>query len=302
VRRRKIAAALAAGAGVALFAANRTHRPGRLRPPVLTGKPLLIAHRGGARLAPENTIVAFRNGLETWGADMIEFDVRATADGHAVVIHDATVDRTTEGTGEVARMTLAELRELDAGYHFSPDDGASYPFRGRAVRVPTIEEVFETFPRARMTIEVKSGAVQEPLFAALERHGAAGQVVLGGMRDRDRTLFSRRHGGALSPSLEQLRPFVMLHRARLGAFWPIPGHVVQVPERYERSVIVTASFVAAVHRQGLDVHVWTVDERADIERLLDWGVDGLLTDRPDVLGTVLHERVGRPLAPGHAMT
>jgi glycerophosphoryl diester phosphodiesterase len=298
VRRRRIVKALAAGAAVAAAAALRTTSGARHRPGVLRGTPLLIAHRGGAALAPENTMPAFRDVLDTWHADMIELDVRASADGHCVVIHDGTVDRTTDGHGAVAAMTLAELRELDAGHRFTCD-GSSHPFRGRGIGIPCIEEVLESLPKARITIEVKAGAAQAPLFDALDRFNAFDRVVLGGMHDRDRTLFRRRHRGATSPSLEQLRPWALLQRVGAGALWRLPGDVVQVPENFGDRRVVTPGFVRAIHRQGLDVHVWTVNRRVDMERLLDWGVDGLVTDWPDVLGTLLHERIGRPLAPGH---
>jgi glycerophosphoryl diester phosphodiesterase len=289
--------ALAASVSVIAAAARRTDRRGRARRDVLAGRPLLIAHRGGAGLAPENTMAAFREGLDTWAADMVELDVRSSADGHCVVIHDETVDRTTDGSGEVAAMTLAELRELDAGYRFTPD-GRSYPFRGRGIRIPTIAEVLEELAAARITIEVKIGTAQVPLFAALSRFNAADRVVLAGMNSADRTLFADHHAGATSPSSEQLRPFVLMNQWGLGAFWRLPGDVVQVPERFGDRTVVTPAFVRGVHRQGLDVHVWTVNEREDMDRLLDWGVDGIVTDRPDTLGQLLHERYGRPLAPG----
>src|SRR5687768_14873397 len=108
--------------------------------PVLRKTPMLVAHRGGAGLKPENTLAAFLDADALWQADMIELDVHATADGHCVVIHDPTVDRTTNGSGAVAAMTLAELQSLDAGYRFTADGGRSFPMRGQGIRVPTIED------------------------------------------------------------------------------------------------------------------------------------------------------------------
>jgi glycerophosphoryl diester phosphodiesterase len=134
-----------------------------------------------------------------------------------------------------------------------------------------------------------------PLFDAMDRFGASDRVVVGGMHEADRTLLATRHSGATSPSMEQLRVFGALQFARLGALQRIAGDVVQVPESWGGRRIVTRAFVDAVHRQGLDVHVWTVNERTAMERLLDLGVDGLVTDRPDVLAAVLGERTGRPV-------
>src|SRR3712207_1049608 len=117
--------------------------------------PVNLAHRGASALAPENTIEAFRLAVET-GAGGLELDVHMTRDGHIVVIHDATVDRTTNGSGAVSEMTLHDLRGFDAGYHFSPDGGPSRPYRGRSVRVPTLGEVLEEFPEVAVNIEIKA--------------------------------------------------------------------------------------------------------------------------------------------------
>jgi glycerophosphoryl diester phosphodiesterase len=292
-----VVAGAAAGATALAVLRQRARRPRRMHP-ALQGRPLLIAHRGGSLLAPENTIVAFRTATEIWNADMIELDVRASLDGRCVVIHDATVDRTTDGTGEVSAMEYAHLAELDAGYRFSHDGGATYPFRGQGVRIPLIEEVFEALPEARFTIEVKHRSAQEPLFAAIQQFGAAHRVVAAGMYDADRTMF-RGYAGPISASTEQLRRFYILHRLRSASLVRLQADVVQVPEEHEGRRVVTPSFIRTVHAQGLPLHVWTVNRESDMDRLLDWGVDGLLTDRPDLLGRVLHRRVARPLAPGH---
>jgi glycerophosphoryl diester phosphodiesterase len=265
---------------------------------VLAGAPLLIAHRGGSGLAPENTLAAFVNGAERWAADMIELDVQASADGRCVVMHDALVDRTTNGTGAVESMTLAQLRELDAGYRFTPDGGLTFPFRDTGVRIPTIEDVLEALPTMRITVEVKSGAAQEPLFAAIHRFGARDRVIAAGMYDRDRTLFDR-WDGAVSGSLEELKPFWIRHRFGLGWLKAPPCDVVQIPEEWEGRRLVTKRLARDLHRHGIPLHVWTVNDPADMNRLLDWGIEGLISDRPDLLGRVLHERVGRPLAPAH---
>src|SRR5690606_19355827 len=148
-------------------------RPGR---PYLAGAPVLVAHRGGSRLAPENTMAAFEEAVELWGADMLELDARATRDGTVVVIHDATVDRTTDGQGEVAAHTLAELRALDAGYRFV-DLGGRHARRGLGIRVPTMDEVLERFPDVWINVESKDPRAAVPLRETIRRHRAEHRVL-----------------------------------------------------------------------------------------------------------------------------
>ena len=264
--------------------------------PVLAGSPLLIAHRGGSGLKPENTLAAFLDADALWCADMIELDVHATADDQCVVIHDATVDRTTNGTGPVAAMTLAEIQALDAGYRFTQDGGRTFPLRGQHIHVPTIEEVFAALPAMRFTVEVKTPAAQTPLFRAITEYRATGRVVAAGERNAFRTLFHA-YRGAISASLEQAIPFYVLHRVRLGGVAPMRADVVQMPEYYHGRRMLTPRLVRDLHTRGVLVHVWTVNEVDDMHRLLDWGVDGLITDYPDRAAHVLYERLGRPLPP-----
>jgi glycerophosphoryl diester phosphodiesterase len=267
--------------------------------PVLQGGPLLIAHRGGGGLMPENTLPAFLTAAERWGADMIELDVRATSDGHCVVIHDATVDRTTDGTGAVNAQTLAELQSLDAGFRFTRDGGKTFPLRGQGVRIPTIQEVFSALPGMRITAELKSADAQTPLFAAVQEFRATDRVIVAGERNAYRTIFHE-YPGPKSASLEEAMPFFVMHKLLIARLGRVAADVVQTCEIYRGRRILSPRLVRDFHRAGVMVHVWTVNEIADMERLLDWGVDGLVTDRPDRLAQVLHRRLGRPLPPGLA--
>lgn len=290
-----VAGAVAGGAASLLLArARREERRALLDAP--GGGPALIAHRGGAGLAPENTMTAFRSAVDDWAADMVELDVRATADGRCVVIHDPTVDRTTDGTGAVASMTLAELRRLDAGYRFTRDDGRSFPFRGRGVHVPTIEEVLAELPAIPLILEVKVPEAQAPLFEAIRDADAEDRVVLASEAGSDWTI-SKSYQGAVCASADALRRFYTLHRLRLGWVWAPAATLVSVPEHWSGRRIVSPRFVRDMHRHDLPVHVWTVNEVDDMHRLLDWGVDGLITDRPDRLADVLTDRVDRPPPP-----
>lgn len=257
-------------------------RPGS-RPPVFdASRPLVFAHRGGAGLAPENTLPAFESGL-THGADGLELDVHLSRDGVPVVIHDATVDRTTNGTGPVAGMSAAELAALDAGARFGAAQG--YPFRERGVGVPTLEAVLERWPDTRVIIEMKHGGrhLADAVVRVVRRLGAAARVCLGSFEqealDRARAL---EPGLATSASRPEARR--TLHRSWVR--WPFvaerPYVAFQVPEQAGRLRVVTPSFIRQAHREGQLVQVWIVDHAADARRLLDWGVDGLITDRPDI--------------------
>jgi glycerophosphoryl diester phosphodiesterase len=264
--------------------------------PVLQGGPLLIAHRGGSGLAPENTLAAFESAAVDWAADMIECDVRATRDGHCVVLHDPTLDRTTNGTGKVADYTLEELQQFDAGYRFTNDGGRTFPFRGKGIVIPAIDEVLNRVPNARFTIEVKIGTAQNGLFAAIAKHNATQRVIVAGMHDRDRTMF-KDYKGAVSASTEQAKRFYAAHKLHVSRLYRLNADVFQVPEHWGGKHVVTGRLVRALKRQGIPVHVWTVNDAISMNRLLDAGVDGLVTDRPDIASQLLQSRVGRALSP-----
>lgn len=253
--------------------------------------PLNIAHRGGAGLAPENTLAAFQEGLR-WGASYLELDVRPTRDGEVVVLHDERVDRTTDGTGEIASMDLGQAEALDAGYRFSPD-GASFPYRGKGVRIPRLEDVLRAFPEARFVVEIKP---DDPGFAArvlqaIDAAGARGRVVVASFSDRVLEQVRRDAPGVLTSTGagEALRMVIMV-RLGLGGFWTPPGQVVQVPERQGILPVVTESLIRVLHRRGVPVHVWTVDDVASMRRLAALGVDGIITDYPDRMASVLSTR------------
>ncbi len=259
----------------------------------LAGGPLLVGHRGAAGLAPENTLASFLEAVEQWSVDMIETDVHASADGECVIIHDPTVDRTSDGTGPVADMTLEQLRDLDFGYRFTDARGA-HPFQGQGIGIATLAEALESFPDTRFTLEVKACAAQAPMFETIRRMGATDRVVAAGMEDGERTLFGD-FTGARSGSTSDARAFMILHRIRLARLWRPTCEVFQVPETHGPLRVVTPRFVQDAARHGVPVHVWTVDDPADMARLLDWGVDGIITDRPDLGRRVFDERVEPPL-------
>lgn len=268
-------------------------RPGH---PYLAGAPLLFAHRGGAALAPENTLEAFRRAVENWGADVLEMDVRLTRDGELVVIHDATVDRTTDGSGAVRDHDLRTLRRLDAGFSFE-DAAGDTPFRGKGVEIPLFHDVLEAFPDVRLNVDAKERDAAPALVRAIEAHGAVDRVLAASADEECR---AQRFGyrGPTSATTRQVRLFYYLHRLPLGGPYVPRTDALQIPDRWEGRAVTTPRLIRAAHAKNLPVHVWTIDEPDAMRRLLAWGVDAIQSDRPDVLARVLHEETGRPLPPG----
>lgn len=259
----------------------------------------MVAHRGGARLAPENTMVAFERAVDDFGADMLEMDVRLSRDGEVVVHHDPTVDRTTEGTGRVDDLPWSELRELDAGARFEDLDGRR-SFAGRGVRIPRFEEVLLRFPTTRLNVEAKTRSVAGPLVDLVKRHGAEHRVLLAAEHERNRSHAIGMWEGPLGASRRQILHLLLTSRM---PFLPLtPGiDALQIPDMHRIAGrvrrIASPRLIAEAHRRNIAVHVFTIDDAATMHRLLEWGVDAIQTDRPDRLARMLHDQTGRPLPP-----
>jgi glycerophosphoryl diester phosphodiesterase len=251
--------------------------------------PLVFAHRGGSALAPENTIEAFDTGLAL-GADGLELDVHLSRDGAVVVHHDRTLERTTDGRGEVAAFTSDELARVDAGYHFFQGAGTYpvhpyHPYRGRGIGVPTLSAVLARYRDARIIVELKVNSAELAAAAidVVRRAGAVDRVCFGSFGLR--VLRAARAGEpaiATSAAREEVRWALYRSWCR----WPVrrPAYGgYQAPEWSGRTHVVSRRFVEMAHRANLGVQVWTVDREEDARRLLGWGVDALITDRPDVV-------------------
>lgn len=242
-------------------------------------RPLVFAHRGGCALGPENTLAAFDLGLAA-GAEGLEFDVHLSADGIPVVHHDSTLDRTTSESGPLAVRTAAELARIDAGCRFA--DGSAFPFRDQGVGIPTLAEVLRRYPDALVIVEMKvdSAAMGEAVAREVRRAGAAERVCAAG--------YGARSAAAARAALPEMACSACHAEVRLAVYrtWarcpartaPYGGY--QVPEWSGALRIVSPRFVRYAHDAALKVHVWTVDEERHMRRLLDWGVDGLISNRP----------------------
>jgi glycerophosphoryl diester phosphodiesterase len=253
-------------------------------------QPLVIAHRGGGGLFPENTLYAFKKAADL-GVDVIELDVRGTSDGELVVIHDPTVQRTTDGTGRVNELTLSELKKLDAGYRFSPD-GLTFPLRQNGINVPTLREVFAALPKMRFNIEPKQAApsIIKPLCKIINEYQMVDRVVVGSFQQGIIDEFRRDCANvATSASTGEVGKFLAMYKTALGKSYTAEMQALQVPE----FVGITKEFVEAAHERNLKVHVWTVNETNAMERLLKMGVDGIMTDYPDRLLTVMRRQRSR---------
>jgi glycerophosphoryl diester phosphodiesterase len=237
---------------------------------------LNIAHRGGARLAPEHTLVAYGNGLDV-GADVIELDLHATADGVIVSIHDTTVDRTTNGTGLVRDMSFDELRQLDAGYRFTRDGGQTYPWRGQELTVPSLEEALDLLEGTPLSVEIKQAfpSIVEPVLDAIAARGAVNDTVFASFSGRVIQRIRELRPDALTAfNSGELVEFVLLDDSELDSYEP-PSRFIQPPWDGVDSV-----FMERAHKLGLKVHPWTVNRVEDMQAMLDIGVDGLFTDDP----------------------
>lgn len=263
--------------------------------PYFAGSPLLMAHRGGARLAPENTMAAFTAAVERWEADVLEMDVRATRDNVIVVHHDPTVDRTTDGRGAVCDHDWSELARLDAGHTFLDLRGQP-SFRGKGVRIPRFEEVLEAFPRTRINVESKSADAAAGLVRVIRAQKAEERVLLAAQYERTR-VDARGYAGPWGASEAQIRRLWVLRHLPFRVYTP-RADAMQIPDTWKGRTIATRGFIAAAHARGLPVHVWVVDRPERMVELLEWDVDGIQTDRPDLLARVLVERAGRRPPPG----
>lgn len=255
-----------------------------------SGAPLVIAHRGGLEFAPENTIDAFRSAVDM-GIPFLETDVHVTADGVLVSFHDEELDRVTDSTGRIDQLPYEEVARarLDGGR-----------------LIPTFEQLVEEFPGVRLNIDVKSDAAVVPFVAAVRRYGIIDRIGVGAFSDRR----LRRVRGLLGPRLSTVasprETSSLLTASQLRRSTPysqtnggsqastrsgrLQFDAVQVPVKHGPVTILTRRFVNYVHSQGRVVHAWTINERGEMERLLDMGVDGIITDRPQLLRQVIAER------------
>lgn len=261
-----------------------------LKPP----RPRLFGHRGASAAFPENTLPAFQAALAA-KMPYLEMDVWATSDGAVVVHHDETLQRLCGLDRRVSEVTLDELKGMDAGFGFTIDGGASHPFRGKGITVPTLQEVLETFPDAFCNIEIKQDAppIEELVLQVVRGAKMESQVLMAAEQDAVMNRL-RPLCGAIPTSLsygETAAFFAWLGGGCKEDYRP-PGVALQIPETWGERRLVTPESVQAAHAVGLEVHVWTVNDPESMKRLLNMGVDGLMSDYPERLAAVAGKSCG----------
>jgi glycerophosphoryl diester phosphodiesterase len=246
---------------------------------------MVIAHRGGRSLGPENTLYTYQRAVNL-GVDVLEFDVHLTRDNHLAVIHDKTVDRTTNGSGAVESYTLADLQKLDAAYRWSDDRGDAFPLRGKGIKIPSLAEVFQIFPRMRMNIEIKNPkpAAITSLCRTIQDYNMSRKVMIAsfsaGALKKFRTACP---AVATSAGASEAIWFYALQKVHLESVYSPGAQALQVPENYGDLKLTNKRFVAAAHARNMRVQVWTINDAGSMKRLLKLGVDGIMTDYPQKL-------------------
>ena len=240
----------------------------------------VIGHRGNRAHAPENTLESFAQAVAA-GADAIEFDVRISLDGVPVVIHDPSVLRTTLAAGEIASMTFAELRELDTGAYFTPDNGATFPYREKGHRISSFDEVLEAFPSIPMIIEVKTTASAPAVRRSIEAQGAEDRVIVDSLETGAMKVFADSRIATGGTRADAIRGMTEL---MLGLpVTPFAFDALCLPTSYRGLPVPVERFARAAKKQGRVLHVWTINDPAVAIRLWEKGVQGIITDDPALM-------------------
>ena len=253
---------------------------------------MVIAHQGGDGVWPGDTMYAFERAVEI-GADVLEMDAHITKDNVIVLMHDETVDDTTDGTGLIEEMTLEELKKLDAAYDWSDDGGQTFPYRGQGITVPTLEELFQKFPEMRYTIEIKKSSIpiDQPLCDLIRQYEMQDKVLVASFHDEVMIAFRQVcREVATSGSRSEVTNFVLIGKVFLSGWYSPQFQALQVPWEPKESKnipIMTARFIREAHAKGIAVEPWTVDDPVLMKQYIEWGVDGIITDRPDIMMEVL---------------
>jgi len=254
--------------------------------------PLVIAHQGGDGIRPGDTLSAFEHAVEI-GADVLEMDAHITKDGHIVLMHDEKVDRTTDGTGLIEDMTLEELKQLDAAYKWSNDGGQTFPYRGQGIQVPALDELFQKFPQMRYVIEIKltKNPIDKPFCNLIRKYNMQDKVLVASFHDEAMQNFRETCPEvATSASRGEVTKFVLLGKVFLSGLVKPAYESIQPPFDPKESMnipIMTKRFIRESHAKNIKVEPWTVNDPELMKQYIAWDVDGIITDRPDLMIEIL---------------
>ncbi len=267
-------------------------------------QPLVMAHQGGDGERPSNTMAAFAHA-DALGVDVLEMDIHSTSDGVLVVIHDATLDRTTDGEGRVNDLTFEQLQTFDAAYHWptlddeegSPID--DFPYRGTGVTIPALEEVLRAFPDRLMNIEIKqrTPSITQPLCDLLRATDMTERALIASFDGATiREFRAACPEVATAAAQDEVTPFVLLAQIGLTSVYQPTAFAFQVPERAQGLTVISAGSVAAARSRNVAVHAWTINQPDDMQRMIALGIDGIITDYPSEVLRLLGRPADEPRA------
>ena len=247
---------------------------------------VVLAHRGDSKRFPENTMPAFISAWEM-GVDVIETDIHLSADGRVIIWHDPDLSRITGLRGKIEDFTWDELSKVDAGANFSRDGGRTFPFRGKGIKMVLFREVLRELPEARFNVDLKdeNPDLVDKFASILEEEKAVNRVIGASFHHKILKLLRKRLPSLITSfSSKEVKIILLQKILRLLRFRrKYPGQVLQVPERSGKLAVVDPLLLKTVHKAGLKVQVWTVNEAPDMKRLLSMGIDGIFTDDPLLL-------------------
>lgn len=259
-------------------------------------RPMILAHRGGSALAPENSMAAFKKAA-SYGIDGFEIDIRLTSDEELIVFHDEFVDRTTDGAGKVADLTLEKLRTLDLGYHFEDLEGNN-SYRGGDEKIITLRELLDEFPDMYINIDMKDSPetyegslLPSKLWRLIESAGVEERVGVTSFFDEqiDRFNLYAQNRVAIGAGENEVRKAFAAFNSQFGHLYKPRADMFQIPIRSNGFNLVSPRFIAFLENLNVPVHYWTIDDPEIIRSLIDAGAKGIITDRPDVAVKALNE-------------
>jgi glycerophosphoryl diester phosphodiesterase len=251
---------------------------------------LVFAHRGASIEYPENTMPAFKKAVDL-NVDYIETDTHLTRDNKFVIIHDDSIDRVTDGNGKVMDYTMDELKKFDAGYNFTNNNGITFPFRGKGIRLMSLDELLETFPNERFNIDLKDKDYRQikPFIQTLKKYNAHNRVIAASKHYNNlKTLRKISPNISTSFSIPEIIWIYFLYKFNLHFInIKFKGFALQIPEKRGPFNFMNKVFIDELHCRGFQMHVWTINRRENMKRLIDLGVDGIITDAPEDLLKIL---------------